>query len=58
MNIPLVAFMSVDTDVAECVMTIDTDEEVKMVVQTPVFAGRIPSNYGLITWNGQYITVS
>lgn len=41
-------------EVAECNLDISADGELGIVTIIP----NIPSNYGLITWNGSVLTVS
>lgn len=48
-----VKIVSPDENIRVC------DSNDTLSIKTPIVVnGRIPSNYGLITWNGSYLTVS
>ena len=59
MNTPIVIPMTISSDNVTYNMAVSSTEETFSVsVATKIEYARIPSNYGLITWNGSTLTVS
>lgn len=50
--------LTVASDINEVKVSVNEDNTVNLKVETPIVNPRIPSNYGLITWNGSYLMVS
>ena len=50
--------MTVASDQNEVNLKVNEDKAVHLKVETPIYQAKIPSNYGLITWNGSYLMVS